>query len=72
MPCSIILILFLASFYAITSRDLDNLAHSSLGLAASIDLSMVNKPFPSPPLSYLILSLDVMQGDWQIFLFCLL
>jgi len=37
---SIILILFLASFYAITSRDLDNLAHGSLAIPAGNDISM--------------------------------
>ena len=67
VPCSVVLILFLASFYAITSRDLDNLAHSSLGMATANDVSMVNMPFPLIPLTYPLLysMINMDQGSKQ-------
>jgi hypothetical protein len=37
---SVVLLLILIIFYAVTSRDLDNLAHNSLSLPAANDISM--------------------------------
>lgn len=48
--CSVLMLCFLISLYAVTSRDLDNFAHRSLGLSSDTDIAMASaKPTSSSP-----------------------